>query len=256
MLKHKSVMIVFFLTLGGLLVTDRYLTVPLYLYIALFLIFIAIEVYGAAVISSGFHLETICRGPGNDRTLALSFDDGPHTNTNKILDVLKAEKIKAAFFLIGRNIKGKEAIIQRMVQEGHTIGNHSFAHDNLYDLKTKEGFKNDLQAASDLLRTVTGKRTLFFRPPYGVTTPSLASAVKETGLTAIGWSIRSFDTKDEEPSVIVKRIVKQLSPGAIILLHDHPGGTELVLKNLLLEIRARDYKIVPLPELIQRPAYA
>ncbi|MDI1356454.1 MAG: polysaccharide deacetylase family protein [bacterium] len=252
MLKHRTIVV------GALLVLITLIGVsaPAYTYFILAFIFLVLQFYGASYIQSEFHLQAFCRSRTAEKVVAITFDDGPGISTENVLNVLKEENAKAGFFLIGKNIEGNELLLKRMQAEGHTIGNHSYTHNFWYDLNTATQFYRDLKQAEEQIERVIGTRPLYFRPPYGVTTPALARAVKKLNYHTIGWNIRSFDTKLKDPRKVMERIKERLQPGSIILLHDSMRGAEHVLTDLLQYLKKENYKIVGLEELSQQRAYA
>lgn len=97
---------------------------------------------------------------------------------------------------------------------------------------------------------------VFFRPPYGVINPMLTKAVNGLGYNVIGWNIRTFDTMSPDPQKVAGKIVKKIVPGSIILLHDIVAGAPELLEMILDLLKLKGYRIIPLPELIQKQAYA
>ncbi|MGZ3863733.1 MAG: polysaccharide deacetylase family protein [Bacteroidia bacterium] len=220
------------------------------------LLFIAIEIYGAASISSGFHFKSICFADTQEKIVALTFDDGPNKETtDKILSVLSEFNASATFFCIGKNIPGNEALLQKIHSQGHLIGNHSFTHSNSFDIKGTRTIVEEINLCNETISKITGKKPLLFRPPYGVSTPPLGRAIKLTGMASIGWSIRSLDTA-KRPGQVIEGIKKQLHPGAIILLHDTITGNENLVRDLLAYLTENSYKVVPLNSLLNIQVYA
>jgi len=220
------------------------------------LLFIAIEIYGAATISSGYHFTSVCSADTEEKIVALTFDDGPDKETTQnILSVLKEYEAKASFFCIGKNILGNESLLQKINSEGHLLGNHSSTHSNTFDIKGTKAIIEEINLCNQAIAKVIDKKPLLFRPPYGVSTPPIGRAVKVTNMTSIGWSIRSLDTT-KSPGQALDRIKKQLHPGAIILLHDGITGNETLVRNLLIYLRENNYKVVPLDSLLNIRAYA
>jgi peptidoglycan-N-acetylglucosamine deacetylase len=256
MLKHFNIVVAFLVLLFGLLYLDQSHDLHWGWYLLLVLAFLGLEFYGAAFIQSNFHTKAICRVNTNEKVIALSFDDGPSDITLKMLQVLREKNVKATFFCIGNQIKGKEDILKKTLEDGHIIGNHSYSHGFLFDLKNTAGMVNDLELANTEFKRVIDKVPVFFRPPYGVTTPALARAVTKLKYQVIGWNIRSLDTKLKDPSLVLKRIKQRLVPGSIILLHDTMEGTEQVLRDLLMYLKEQNYQVRPLDELIKKQAYA
>lgn len=255
MLRHHNIVILFLVLLSSLIYFDARHTVHWSLYVLLVLLFLSVEFYGAYFIHSNFHVRAICDAKTKDKVISLSFDDGPAIETEKILEVLDAFNVKATFFCIGNHIKNKEQILKKIDAKGHLIGNHSYSHGFMFDLKTTKDLISDLEHCNREIERSIGKKPAFFRPPYGVTTPGLARAVKKLGLSVIGWNIRSLDTSIKDKQQVLQRIKSRLKPGAIILLHDTISGTELVLRELLTYLEEQQYKVVPLDQLIQKQAY-
>lgn len=256
MLTHRNTLIFFGILFLTLIFLDQYFMIHWLVYPALGLLLLVIEFYGAYFIDSQFHLRTTCQGKTSEKQVALSFDDGPAPQTEKVLNILSQHGVKASFFCVGKNIAGHESILKRIDSEGHLVGNHSYLHNYWFDLNTKRKFEEDLALCNSTIEKTIHKRPLFFRPPYGVTTPALAKAVKELGFCTIGWNIRSLDTQIKDKETLLTRIKKQIRPGAIILLHDNLHGTEFVLSELITHLTETGYKIVELQHLINKKPYA
>jgi peptidoglycan/xylan/chitin deacetylase (PgdA/CDA1 family) len=204
----------------------------------------------------GFFLKSVCSGPKTEKTIAISFDDGPAgEKTDRILDILKEHQTPAAFFCIGRNISGREIQLKRMVEEGHIIGNHSYSHHPLFDLFGPSRMLSDLHKMSLSCKEATGFLPLFFRPPYGITNPNVKAAVVRGGFCSIGWSIRSYDTVIHNENRLLEKIISSLKPGAILLLHDTQETTVQILPRLLKGIREKGYRVERLDKLINLNPY-
>jgi peptidoglycan/xylan/chitin deacetylase (PgdA/CDA1 family) len=207
-------------------------------------VFFLVNIYGSAVIRSGFYLPALSAASTNEKEIVLSFDDGPHPEfTAKILDTLKKHSASATFFLIGKNIEGNEDLVKRIAAEGHLIGNHSWSHGYMIDFKMKSGWIAEIASTSKLIRDLTGKTPLLFRPPYGVTTPHMAQAVKAMGIQVLGWSIRSLDTTGDSEEKIYERVTMQMKPGAVILFHDTSQKSVDVLEKVLVYAQNNGFKI-------------
>lgn len=177
----------------------------------------------------------------NQKQIALTFDDGPTEQTEAVLDILKKEKVKATFFLIGKNIEGRERLVQRMFEEGHSIGNHSFHHGFNFDWQSAFKMTDELMQTNAAIENITKQQVKLFRPPYGVTNPNLAKAVSNTGLKSIGWSLRSMDTVAKSENELSEKILKQVKARDIILLHDRCAVTVAVLPGLIKELKELNY---------------
>lgn len=213
-----------------------------YWYLILWInLFLIIQFCGAYFIGLNFHLASINHLNTNEKKVLLTFDDGPHANTLKVLEVLKKHKVKAIFFIIGKKINGKEDIMRQIVNEGHQLGNHSFSHHNWIDVWSTKKVTNDFSDCQKLIEQYQ-PQTKLFRPPYGVTNPNIATAVKALNLQSIGWNVRSYDTSIKDVEKIKQRILSQLKPGAIILLHDRLDFMPDFLETLIPSIKEKGYE--------------
>ena len=120
----------------------------------------------------------------------------------------------------------------------------------MIDFNSTENWLDEIKQTDTVIHKVLGKKTSLFRPPFGVTTPKLAKALKVTEHDVIGWNIRSYDTMIKNPKRIVKRITKQIQPGAIILLHDKQSNVLHVLEHLLQFLQKQNYQSVTINELL------
>jgi peptidoglycan/xylan/chitin deacetylase (PgdA/CDA1 family) len=208
--------------------------------------------YGSANIDSGFFVKTICRGNPLQKTVALTFDDGPDfKNTPLILDFLKKEGIKATFFCIGEKIEQNPDLALRINNEGHIIGNHSYSHSNFFPVKPVLAIRQELTKTRKIIEDLTQKPNLYFRPPFGVTNPLIKKALKGLNFKVIGWNIRSFDLSNDSSEKIAKRIISKLRGGDIILLHDTSRQVLPVLVRLLEHFNENGWKVVSLEDLIK-----
>ena len=222
----------------------------------LLLIYVSVLFCGSYFIQLGFFMKSICSAQTKEQVIALGFDDGPAGgNTNRILDVLKENNLEAAFFCIGKNIRGREDQLKRILQEGHMIGNHSFSHHRFFDLFSSRKMMEDLQRMSRACFEVTGVAPRFFRPPYGVTNPNLKKAVLQGGFISIGWSIRSYDTVIRNEERLLAKILTALKPGAILLLHDTSDTTVQLLPRLVSSIQEKGFRVVRLDKMINLNPY-
>lgn len=201
--------------------------------------------YASYSIKSQVYVRALCRVKTAEKVVYLTFDDGPDAEqTPQVLDVLKRNNAKAAFFCIGSRIAGNEALLKRMADEGHTIGNHSFSHANSFPLFSRSRMLADIRLCQQAIEQATGATTTLFRPPFGVTNPTIGKAVKNLNLKTIGWTIRTYDTNGADHAKIARRISRQLRPGAIILLHDRLPQSAERLQMVIEAVKVAGYEIV------------
>jgi cellulose synthase/poly-beta-1,6-N-acetylglucosamine synthase-like glycosyltransferase/peptidoglycan/xylan/chitin deacetylase (PgdA/CDA1 family)/spore germination protein YaaH len=200
------------------------------------------------------------QGEGGEHQVAITFDDGPDPEwTPQVLDILKAAKVKAAFFLVGVNAERYPRLVRRIVDEGHEIGNHTFYHPNLA-LCWPEHVRLELNATQLLLESITGRATTLFRPPYAADTqPSQLSELaplqiaQELNYLVVLENIDPQDWARPGADIILQRIKQQRRDGNIILLHDAGGDrsqTVDALPHILDWLHARGDTIVPLSTLL------
>lgn len=234
-------------------------------------------VWASASIRSGVYVRAFCREKTDRKVVYLTFDDGPHPpETERVLDVLRERGARATFFLIGSKVSGNEAVLRRMLEEGHALGLHTYSHAGTFPLLSFDKMLADVNEGKRAVESVAGKKISLFRPPFGVTNPTIAKVIRTLGLQTVGWDVRSFDTmfckssehsceqsghscKQSEHSCkqsgysckqsghdwyvpVVERIMKQVRPGSVILLHDRLDGASELLSLLLDSLAASGYE--------------
>ncbi|MFZ1584459.1 MAG: polysaccharide deacetylase family protein, partial [Saprospiraceae bacterium] len=137
-----------------------------------------------------------------------------------VLDILRVNNIKAIFFCIGKNVEKYPELTRQIIAEGHQIGNHTFNHDVSGTFADSKKYILEITSTNDIIEKVTGIKPIFFRPPFGVTNPSIAKAVIKSGMQLMAWNLRTFDTVAKDPSAIVKKLQNSIRPSSIILMHD------------------------------------
>ena len=201
--------------------------------------------YASYSIKSQVYVKALCRVKTAEKVVYLTFDDGPDAEqTPQVLDVLKRNNATATFFCIGSRIAGNEALLKRMADEGHQIGIHSFSHANGFPLFGRGRMLADIRQCQQAIEQATGATTTLFRPPFGVTNPTIGKAVKSLNLKTIGWTIRTYDTNRCSDEKIIRRISRQLRPGAIILLHDRLPQSAERLQMVIEAVKKAKYEIV------------
>lgn len=221
----------------------------------LIVLYFGLTAYGSAQIQANYFVDSINYGSG--KRIALTFDDGPDPEmTPQILKVLDNANVKATFFLIGNKVEQHPELTKQIEASGHVVANHSFSHSNTIAIFPTAKLTADIKQGADAIEQATGKRPVLFRPPFGVTNPRYTKALKELGLTSIGWSVRSMDTTKPDPNVLMRRITDSIKPGSIVLLHDTQQVTLDILPQLIQQVRESGMEIVGLPELINKEPYA
>ena len=210
---------------------------------------------GVALPQLSFFGPYVCHGDPSWRHVALTFDDGPDArSTPALLDLLRAEKIEAAFFCLGQRVATEPALTARITHEGHLLGNHTFHHSYATNFFTVARLVDELTRTQTAIRQAAGVVPDNFRPPVGLSNPRTFRAARSLGLKVIGWSVRSLDTRITDPERIVNRILRRVKPGAIILLHDGNIPAERLVKTvtlLLAKLRERDYEVVRLDKILK-----
>lgn len=184
--------------------------------------------------------------PG-EKVIALTFDDGPHdVCTSRLLDGLKERGVHATFFLMGENIEGNEALVRRMQEEGHLIGNHSYRHIQL----TKAGEDkvcDAIEQTEEIISGITGTRPQYLRPPYGDWNDELECRMN---LTTVFWTVDSLDWQLQNTSKIVQRVLKRAGNSDIILMHDiFPTSVDAALQ-IVDTLQGQGYTFVTVDELM------
>jgi peptidoglycan/xylan/chitin deacetylase (PgdA/CDA1 family) len=219
-------------------------------------LFLTITAWGSSNIRSGFFIKAACDGrlPGK---VALTFDDGPVPGkTDTILNILRQNGITASFFCIGSRMKKHPDLVQRIISEGHTIGNHSYTHHPAFDLFPESKLSKELADTNSTAHQITGKKLRLFRPPYGVTTPPLARAITRNNLVTVGWNVRSLDTVIKDDQKLIDRVTENIKEGDIVLLHDTSDTTIRSLQTIIDKIREKGLDFAGVDQCIGKEAYA
>ncbi len=186
------------------------------------------------------------------RSVALTFDDGPSPYTQRILDTLQRNHVKATFFTLGRQLAEFPLPLQRAVAEGHAIGDHTWNHADLTRLAPRD-VRQEIDDEATAIEHVGIPRPRLFRPPYGAyNDETLRIAARRKMLTVL-WSVESSDYKAIDPKAMAADVLAHTEPGAIILMHDGGGNrtvTSHALPLIIRGLRQRGYKMVTVPELL------
>lgn len=252
--KHTAVNVLFIVALLCLFFLNLTHDVSWGWFILLGLLYLVVSSIGSYFIQLNYFTDSYCHGQRDKSRIAITFDDGPNDHTARVLDILKEEKATATFFCIGRKIKGNESTLKRISEEGHIIGNHSFDHKTTFPLQSVKNITDEIVKCQRAIKSISGGRPLFFRPPFGVTDPMIAAALRHTGLYSIGWSVRTYDTVVSSHEKLLLKANK-VRNGDIILFHEAGIHTATILSQFIKNLKAKGFEIVPLDQLLDIPAY-
>ncbi|MBF0499014.1 MAG: polysaccharide deacetylase family protein [Candidatus Riflebacteria bacterium] len=187
---------------------------------------------------------------GTPKLVALTFDDGPHaTITPQILDLLKREGACATFFILGSRAEAYPDLLERMTAEGSEVGNHTWSHHSLVSQGSASGLL-ELNRTNELIGAITGHSSRLVRPPFGHTNARVEKMIHDQGWHQVMWDADSRDWQDGNPDHMMRRILRDFSPGAIILFHDiHPGAMR-ILPVLIPALKRCGYRFVTISQLI------
>lgn len=246
-MKHYS-FIIFYLFLNVFMYAFQG---TIWVYVFCFILFSAVVIWGSFDIKLGYFINSFTHKRTKIKEVALTFDDGPTEFTPKFLDVLKENNIKATFFCIGKQIQKYPETFQRIIAEGHTVGNHTLSHSNNTGFLSTSKMIEEIEKCDDVMLKIGSIKTDLYRPPFGITNPNIAKAIKKTNKKSIGWNVRSLDMVIPAEKKILKKVIKNLKKGSIILLHDTSEKTYNVLVELLLFLEREKFSTFTIDSIIK-----
>ena len=186
--------------------------------------------------------------------LYLTFDAGYENGyTAKILDILKKQDVKAAFFLVGNYLEKNPDLVRRMVQEGHIVGNHTMHHPDMSKIADPVAFQKELEDLEQLYFQVTGqKMAKFYRPPQGIYSEENLQMAKELGYKTVFWSLAYMDWQnDKQPTAdyALGKLIPRTHNGAVVLLHSTSKTNAEILDELLTKWKEMGYTFGTLEDL-------
>jgi peptidoglycan-N-acetylglucosamine deacetylase len=191
--------------------------------------------------------------PPEKKVIALTFDDGPWPNTTaKVLDILKKNRIKSTFFVVGQNVKNYPDLTKQIVADGHIIANHTWHH--WYHQMNAQAAAYEVANTGDIIYQTTGVRTSLFRPPGGIMNNGVAAYAKNNKYAVIMWSADSMDYSRPAVPRLMNNIFREAKPGGIVLMHDGGGDrshTVKALPEIISRFRKQGYEFVTIPELLE-----
>jgi peptidoglycan/xylan/chitin deacetylase (PgdA/CDA1 family) len=199
---------------------------------------------------SGSSFHKIYRGDATKRQVALTFDDGPHPDsTPALLAMLKQYHVKATFFVVGMRAEQYPELIKAEAADGHCIANHTYHHDKLTDLGPVN-LAMEIRACSDVIKKITGKAPVFFRPPGGSFDAQVTDAAQRQGLTTVLWTVNPGDFHRPGIATVEARALHDIGNGTIILFHDGVADTVAALPSIITKLRAQGYEFVTIEEMV------
>lgn len=184
----------------------------------------------------------------NKPMVALTFDDGPHSeNTEIILDVLKQYNARATFFVVGYNAEANTDVLKKISDAGCQIGNHTKDHSNLTEL-TDDEIKEEADYVDKIVKNVTGSPTTALRPPYGAYSERVQQILNKTPL--IFWNVDTEDWENLDKDKTTKAVISRVSDGNIVLMHDIHSSTAEAIKEIVPKLVAKGYQLVTVEELL------
>ncbi len=189
---------------------------------------------------------TVNRAEVKESEIALTFNDGPDANrTPRVLDILRSAKIRATFFHIGEHIRAKPEIDHRLVDDGHTLGTHTFSHIDLVRADLKKADKQILKGREEA-EAASGVDAPFFRPPYGLLSNEVRDILKRRKMPVFQGNIDSLDWKIRDESALYDNLLKAIEreKGGVLILHETEEATVGVLRALIEELKSRGFTFV------------
>lgn len=258
MLKRKIINNIAIVVLAAVAISYYFHILPWWWIVLIAFIWLLITLCGSFFIQWNYHFTSLHSNPNIIKTqVAITFDDGPHPKfTPQILDLLNTYNAKATFFCIGQQVEKHPKLLQRIVSEGHLVGNHTYSHSRLFGFFKTEKVTSELKKTNKIITQLIGNKMILYRPAFGVTNPKIERAVQNLKLNSIGWNVRSLDTTSRSEEMVINRITSKLTKGDIVLLHDTSSKSVIVLERLLLFLQERNLASVTVDQLLEIEAYA
>ncbi len=183
----------------------------------------------------------------DSKKIALTFDDGPHPYyTEQLLDGLKERGVHATFFVMGKHVELYPEMIERMNEEGHLIGNHTYSHMQLNKVNGEE-FKQELIRTNEVIENLTGQEVQYVRPPYGTWDKKFE---KELNMFPVLWTIDPLDWCSDNVACIVQKVTDKAQENAIILMHDEYKSTVTAALQIVDALQEQGYEFVTVDEIL------
>ena len=182
--------------------------------------------------------------------VALTFDDGPASHTETILDIFERYGGHATFFVVGNRVNSHRTTVERTAKLGHEIASHSQTHARLPGL-SDYAVAAEIQAASAAIEAIVGFAPPIYRPPFGATDDRVAQISAELGYGIVKWTLDPLDWRDRNPETIYARIMSQVEDGSVIVLHDIHATTAQAMERVVPSLIEQGFKLVTASELLE-----
>ena len=193
-------------------------------------------------------------GDTTQKRIYLTFDSGYENGcTEKILDVLKAHDVPAAFFLVGNYVERNPELVKRMISEGHIVGNHTMHHYDMSRIKEKENFEKELTDLEILYKEATGQEMeKYYRPPQGIYSRENLQQARDLGYKTVFWSLAYADWDNKaQPSRehAMSKLLPRIHNGAVVLLHSTSKTNGEILDEVLTQWEKMGYSFGDISEI-------
>lgn len=195
-------------------------------------------------------------GDDSEKVIYLTFDCGyENGNTEAILDALKKHNVSATFFVVGHYLESAPDLVKRMVEEGHTVGNHTYHHPDMSAISDRAAFQKEMDGVSHLFREVTGREmAMYYRPPQGKYSTDNLRMAQEMGYATFFWSLAYVDWNvDNQPSheEAFEKLTARIHPGAVVLLHNTSRTNGEILDELITKWEKMGYTFGKLEDILK-----
>ena len=194
---------------------------------------------------------------GDEKVIYLTFDCGyENGNTEPILDALKKHNAPATFFVVGHYLESAPDIVKRMVEDGHSVGNHTYHHLDMSRISEVDSFQKEMDTVATKFQEITGQElSMYYRPPQGKYNIANLQMAKDMGYATFFWSLAYVDwNQDSQPSheEAFEKLTKRVHPGAIVLLHSTSKTNGEILDELLTKWEEMGYSFRPLSDFVEK----
>lgn len=195
--------------------------------------------------------DVLVHGNSELKEVALTIDDGPKPeNAREVLDLLGKYGVRATFFVVGKQVQQYPALVRRMMDEGHEVGNHTENHPTLIG-KSPDLVRNEIVACDKAIFKATGAHTNLFRPPGMRFDQNVLHTAQDMGFVTVHWNVAVGDYTELKPEAIARKVIATTRPGSVILLHGHPD-TIKALPMILESLKKQGYRFVTVSQMLSR----